>query len=110
MSERIELRVTPEEKAHWQAIAASRGVSLSELIRVTLSGQRLRARRNAPRVDPDLVRELARIGNNLNQLARAANRHEPVTATALLSRLIEIDRDLGALRAAHTRADPPERG
>ena len=78
MSERIELRVTPEEKTHWQAIAASRGVSLSELIRVTLSGQRLRSRRSAPRVDPDLVRELARIGNNLNQLARAANRRSPV--------------------------------
>lgn len=74
MSERIELRVSAEEKIHWQAIAASRGVSLSELIRATLSGQRLRVRRSAPRVDPDLVRELARIGNNLNQLARAANR------------------------------------
>ena len=70
MSERIELRVSAEEKIHWQAIAASRGVSLSELIRATLSGQRLRVRRSAPRVDPDLVRELARIGNNLNQLAR----------------------------------------
>ena len=101
MSERIELRVTPEEKTHWQAIAASRGVSLSELIRVTLSGQRLRSRRNAPRVDPDLVRELARIGNNLNQLARAANRRSPVEAVSLLVRLIEIDRELAVLRASH---------
>lgn len=92
------------------ALAASRGMSLSELIRASLGGLRLRTRREAPPVAPELLRELARIGNNLNQLARAANRHEPVTATALLSRLIEIDRDLGALRAAHTRADPPERG
>ena len=103
MSERIELRVTPEEKAHWQAIAASRGVSLSELIRVTLSGQRLRSRRGAPRVDPDLVRELARIGNNLNQLARAANRCSPVETVSLLVRLIEIDRELAVLRATHER-------
>ena len=85
MSERIELRVTPEEKTHWQAIAASRGVSLSELIRVALSGQRLRSRRAAPRVDPDLVRELDRIGNNLNQLARAANRRSPVETVSLLA-------------------------
>lgn len=105
MSERIELRVSAEEKAHWQAIAASRGVSLSELIRAALSGQRLRPRRAAPRVDPDLVRELARIGNNLNQLARAANRRSPVETVSLLVKLIEIDRELAVLRAAHERAD-----
>jgi hypothetical protein len=103
MSDRIELRVSAEEKSHWQAIAASRGVSLSELIRATLSGQRLRKRRSAPRVDPDLVRELARIGNNLNQLARAANRRSPVETVSLLVKLIEIDRELAVLRATHER-------
>lgn len=103
MSERIELRVSAEEKAHWQAIAASRGVSLSDLIRTALSGQRLRPRRAAPRVDPDLVRELARIGNNLNQLARAAHRRSPVESVSLLVKLIEIDRELAVLRAAHER-------
>ena len=106
----IKLRASAAERARWQALAASRGMSLSELIRASLGGLRLRTRREAPPVAPELLRELARIGNNLNQLARAANRHEPVTATALLSRLIAIDRELGALRAAHTRADPPERG
>lgn len=105
MSERIELRVSAEEKAHWQAIAASRGVSLSELIRAALSGQRLRPRRAAPRVDPDLVRELARIGNNLNQLARAANRRSPVETVSLLVKLIEIDRELAVLRVTHERAE-----
>jgi hypothetical protein len=103
MSERIELRVSAQEKAHWQAVATSRGVSLSELIRAALSGQRLRTRRAAPRVDPDLVRELARIGNNLNQLARAANRRSPVETVSLLVKLIEIDRELAVLRAAHER-------
>ena len=105
MSERIELRVSAEEKVHWQAIAASRGVSLSELIRATLSGQRLRVRRSAPRIDPNLMRELARIGNNLNQLARAANRRSPVETVSLLVKLIEIDRELAVLRAAHERPE-----
>ena len=100
---RIEIRTTPEEKQHWQAIAENKGVSLSELVRSTLKGQRLRKRREPPKVDPDLLRELARMGNNLNQLARAANRRGPVPATALLVRLIEIDRELSALRAAHER-------
>ena len=72
-------------------------------MRSALGGQRLRKRREPPRVDHDLLRELARMGNNLNQLARAANRRGPVPATALLVRLIEIDRELSALRAAHER-------
>ena len=85
----IKLRASAAERARWQALAASRGVSLSELIRASLGSLRLRARREPPPVAPELLRELARIGNNLNQLARAANRHEPVTATALLARLME---------------------
>ena len=105
---RIEIRTTPEEKRHWQEIAENKGVSLSELVRSSLGGLRLRKRREAPKVAPELLRELARIGNNLNQLARAANRREPVTATALLARLIEIDRELAALRAAHQRQDVPQ--
>lgn len=104
----IKLRSSAVERTRWQALAAGKGVSLSDLIRSRLDGLRLRPRREPPPVAPDLLRELARIGNNLNQLARAANRHEPVTATAILSRLIEIDRDLAALRAAHTRCDPPD--
>ena len=100
---RIEIRTTSEEKQRWQAIAENKGVSLSELVRSALGGQRLRKRREPPRVDPDLLRELARMGNNLNQLARATNRRKPVPATALLVRLIEIDRELSALRAAHER-------
>ena len=106
----IKVRASSAERARWQGLAAARGVSLSELIRSRLDGTRLRPRREPPPVAPDLLRELARIGNNLNQLARAANRHEPVTATALLARLIAIERELRAIRAAHRRADPPGSG
>ena len=44
-----------------------------------------------------MLRELARIGNNLNQLAHAANRKQPLEAAPLLIRLIEIDRELAAI-------------
>jgi len=100
---RIEIRTTAEEKRHWQEIAENKGVTLSELVRSSLGGLRLRKRREAPRVAPDLLRELARIGNNLNQLAHAANRRRPLETTVLLIRLIEIDRELAAIRAAHER-------
>jgi len=114
---RVEVRTTPADKARWQALAESRSVSLSELVRLALDGQRPRQpsrahlRRTPPPVEPALLRELARLGNNLNQLARAANRREPVPAAALLVRLIEIDRELAALRRAHERPaeeQPPE--
>ena len=106
---RVEVRTTPADKARWQALAESRGVSLSELVRAALDGHRPRQlsraqlRRTPPPVEPALLRELARLGNNLNQLARAANRQAPVPAVALLVRLIEIDRELAALRWAHER-------
>ena len=100
---RIEIRTTAEEKLRWQALAENKGVSLSALVRSFLDGQRLRNRREPPKVDPVLLRDLARIGNNLNQLARAANRRQPVEAVALLVRLIEIDRELSAVRQAHER-------
>ncbi len=106
----IKVRASNAERTRWQELATVRGVSLSELIRSRLDGTRLRSRREPPLVSPDLLRELARIGNNLNQLARAANRREPVTATALLARLIEIDRELAGLRAAHQRQDAPPAG
>lgn len=99
----IKIRTDPEEKRHWQALAENKGVSLSALVRSLLDGQRLRKRREAPKVDPVLLRELARIGNNLNQLAHAANRRRPVETVALLVRLIEIDRELSVLRQAHER-------
>ena len=108
-SPKFGVRMPPETRALLNRKANAAGLSESALIRaliedapiVSAAEQTARQQTNA---------QLARIGNNLNQLARAANRHEPVTATALLARLIEIDRELGALRAAHTRADPPERG
>lgn len=83
---RIEIRTTPEEKRHWQEIAENKGVTLSELVRSSLSGLRLRKPRPRSTVDPALIRELARIGNNLNQLAHAANRRKPLDSTALLRR------------------------
>lgn len=102
---RIEVRTTAEEKRHWQEIAASRGMDLSSLIRSLMTGQRRSRRKPPPVADPALLRQLASIGNNLNQLARVshwyARRGEAIPAAAILARLIEIDRELSVIRRAH---------
>ncbi len=109
----VKIRVTEEQRTRWHAAAAARGVSLSELVRRSLDSVRAVRRRHQPRpVDPELLRELARIGNNLNQLARWANREKRgADAVAVVARLIELDRELAQLRKAHERAptrdDPP---
>ena len=76
----LKLRATEEERGRWQGIAENSGVTLSDLMRSSLDGLRLRKRRGPPKVAPELLRELARIGNNLNQLAHAANRRQPSKA------------------------------
>lgn len=54
------------------------------------------------KVDRDFVLELSRIGNNLNQIAKAVNveaaRGDPFDAVKLLQFLIAIDESLQSLR------------
>lgn len=98
----IKIRATEEQRDAWYEKARLKGVSFSELVRQTLDGVRVQRRHQLRRVDPDLLRQLALIGNNLNQLARWANRDQRyVESAALLARLVEIDRELAALRAAY---------
>ena len=103
---RIEIRTTPEEKRHWQEIAENKGVTLSELVRSSLEVCACGSA-GSPKGGARSAAELARIGNNLNQLAHAANRRRPLETTALLIRLIEIDRELAAIRATHERPVEP---
>lgn len=103
---RIEIRASESDRQHWSEKAKAAGLTLSGLIRQALSNapmpRRRRRRRKRAEVDPALLRELARIGNNLNQLARWANRDKKaVEARAVIARLIEIDREIDAIREAH---------
>ena len=71
-SQWLKLRVTLEEKAAFEFAAAEAGLSLSDLVRQRLMGGRLR--RTAE--ERETARHLARIGANMNQLARWANTHK----------------------------------
>lgn len=49
-----------------------------------------------PKVDPQLLRQLAGIGNNLNQIARVVNaqRHDAINLVKVLAQLSAIERQI----------------
>ena len=109
----VQARVSPKELAAWRSKASAAGVSSSALLRQAMTraavwipaaedAERRRLWREAER---GRTREIARIGNNLNQLARWANRHKAsADATRVLERLLDIKRALQALAPT----GPPE--
>ncbi len=90
----VAARVTPAEHAAWREKAAAAGVSPSALLREAMARTRTWTA-SARAVERERTRQIARIGNNLNQLARWANTHastaEAVTVTA---HLVSFERSL----------------
>lgn len=62
-----------------------------------------RRRKPVPKTDPALIREIGRIGGNLNQIARVLNRNalaggvEGFDAVQVAQALVGIERQLGRL-------------
>ena len=92
----VKLRVSDDELARLKE--RSDRPRLAEWLRDLGLGQR--KRRAIPVADPALLRQLAAIGNNLNQIARWTHSREPVEAMAVSAALIAISRELEALRYA----------
>jgi hypothetical protein len=91
----IKLRATDAEHAHFRSIAGDAGVSVAELLRSLTMARRV-PRRQRPLTDPELLRAISRISIALNELARQANsEHAAISAVAIISRLIAIERVLG---------------
>ena len=70
----VHARVSPAELADWRAKAAAGGVPLSDLLRQAMARTRTWTAVAAD-AERERTRQVARIGNNLNQFARWANRH-----------------------------------
>ena len=101
----IKVRVTPEEleTLKWR----STKVKLAEWMRETClnAGQAdlvTQSKGPAP-VDPALLRQLAGLGNNMNQVARKLNSGDwgPVDRVAVIAALSAIERELSELRALY---------
>ena len=93
----VKVRASEPERAEWHAKAHSAGLTLSDLVRRSIGRVRTWTVAHAD-VERERTRELARLGNNLNQIARWANTHkEAIEAVEVIGHLIAIDRALRVL-------------
>jgi len=92
----VKLRVSDDELLSLKARCDR--PRMAEWMRDLALGQR--KRRPVPVADPALLRQLAVIGNNLNQVARWTHSREPVEAVAVSAALMAISRELEAIRYA----------
>ncbi len=101
-TETIAFRVTPEDRARFEEAASEAGLSLSTFltsltdrrldrlrthldeIRATQAYQEPAGRQPVP---PELLAELRRIGNNINQIAHAVNSGLPVDTRRLVQHM-----------------------
>ena len=99
----IKIRLTEDE--HQRLLERSQRTHLAEWLRELGLGERASAkRRKLPDVDPQLFRQIAGTGNNINQIARKLHRMqilEPADKVRLLSLLTSIDRQLQELLEEH---------
>ena len=101
----IKIRVNPEELATLQ-MHCTRG-ELAAWMRDTClnPGQTdlVEDLKGPSKIAPELLRQLASIGNNLNQIARRVNTAEwgPAERVQVLAALASIERELAGVRALH---------
>ncbi len=102
----VRARVLPSEHTAWLAKAAAAGVSPSDLLRQAMARTRTWTAR-AVAVERERSRQVARIGNNLNQIARWANTHaEKADAFEVIAHLVAIEREI--VRLAGFRGERPD--
>ncbi|MCY4030017.1 MAG: MobC family plasmid mobilization relaxosome protein [Acidobacteria bacterium] len=93
----LHLRVSPAEAAAWRAKAEAAGVPLSDLLRQAMARTRTWTAAAAA-VERERTRQVARIGNNLNQIARWANTHaDRADAVEVIAHLVAIEREIARL-------------
>ncbi len=93
----VKIRTTKAERVEWKAKADAAGVSLSDLVRQALGRVRTWTTIHAE-IEREKNREIAKIGNNLNQIARYCNTHKEAAETVeVVAHLCVIEREIAAL-------------
>ena len=87
----IKMRVTPDEKKLIESKASAQGQTVTDFLRQRALDYRLRI---SP-LEKERIRQLARIGSNMNQIARWANTYKKrAEAVEVITRLILLEREL----------------
>ena len=90
---KLTIRLTDAEREHLTEQADRAGLGAEPFVRALIMGAEIRPR--PPNELPELIRQMAAIGNNINQIARVANgsryvrREELERIEALLEQLWE---------------------
>lgn len=105
----VSTRVPAPLAAGWRAAAAESNLPMSDWLRQTVERDAVRIvdyrhprpRRRFSPADPALLFAVARIGNNVNQIARLMHGHslsaQRIDALRCLQVLVEIQRDLASV-------------
>jgi len=119
LDKRVTLRLPEETVTSWWQHADAAEQSLSDWVRLRVdadnavqTGQRRQQRRlRILTADPELLRQLAAVGSNVNQIARVLNSIglTPADHAQLLGELAAIQRELHRL-AELPRYDPEDEG
>lgn len=90
----LKIRVSSEEHDAIKTTAADAGLTVSDYVRMRLAHQRVRQ----TAAERDTLNHLARIGSNINQIARWANTHAgQMDALDILVRLDELQAEIKTL-------------
>ena len=85
------MRVTPDEKKLIESKASAQGQTVTDFLRQRALDYRLR---QSP-LEKERIRQLARIGANMNQIARWANMYKKrAEAVEVITQLIVLEREL----------------
>ncbi len=98
----IKIRATESE--YLDLVSRSQKPKLAEWMREFCLDAKVPKAKKIPPVDPNLLRQLAGMGNNLNQIARAVNSQEwkPTDKIQIITALVNIQRELAELKTEHT--------
>ncbi len=108
LSRRITVRLSPEVYARLETVAGQTQRTISDIVRHAVEGVPVRPRRRS-RDDEALIRQLVRVGSNLNQQTRLLHllkhRGDLPDCEVVLARLEELE---GMLQAVHLHVRRPE--
>lgn len=107
----IKVRVSEKEKSEIEAKAKSADMTVAELIRFSLKRVRISSIFDK-NIERERIREIRRIGQNLNQIARWCNQHKTsAEAVEIIKHLIAVERAVDSffLPTPSASADARER-